>query len=111
MMAKVRRRVASRAISPEVGVGARFSITNAVRQWFNLPRSLDFSDTLGGMCRKVNCRKCGKPSWSGCGAHVEQVLGDVPKSQRCQCSAQAKVATGGTGSFISKVLKKIGGTK
>jgi hypothetical protein len=107
MMAKVRRRVASRAISPVARVGARFSITNAVRQWFNLPRSLDFSDTLGGMCRKVNCRKCGKPSWSGCGAHVEQVLGDVPQSQRCQCKMQAKNVEPAKRTFMSKLLKKI----
>ena len=33
------------------------------------------SDTLGGMCRQVTCKKCNKPSWAGCGAHVEQVLG------------------------------------
>ncbi len=37
------------------------------------------------MCRAVTCKKCGKPSWKGCGAHVEQVLGDVPRDQRCQC--------------------------
>lgn len=44
-------------------------------------------DTLGGMCRAITCKKCGKPSWAGCGAHVEQVLGNVPKAQRCQCNA------------------------
>lgn len=37
------------------------------------------------MCRRTTCKQCGKPSWAGCGAHVEQVLGDVPKSQRCSC--------------------------
>jgi hypothetical protein len=36
------------------------------------------------MCRAVNCPKCGKPTWAGCGAHVEQVLGHVPKAKRCQ---------------------------
>jgi len=30
------------------------------------------------MCRRVECRKCGRPTFAGCGAHVEQVLGDVP---------------------------------
>jgi hypothetical protein len=35
------------------------------------------------MCRKVTCKQCGKPTWAGCGAHVEQVLGDVPSSERC----------------------------
>lgn len=23
------------------------------------------------MCRAVVCRKCGKPTWAGCGQHVE----------------------------------------
>ena len=37
------------------------------------------------MCRRVTCRDCGRPTFAGCGAHVEQVLGDVPVSQRCRC--------------------------
>ena len=37
------------------------------------------------MCRRVDCRKCGRPTFAGCGAHVEQVLGDVPQAQRCRC--------------------------
>jgi hypothetical protein len=40
------------------------------------------------MCRRVTCSSCGKPTFAGCGAHVEQVLGDVPKDQRCQCREQ-----------------------
>jgi hypothetical protein len=40
------------------------------------------------MCRRTTCKQCGKPSWAGCGAHVEQVLGDVPKSERCRCREQ-----------------------
>ena len=42
-------------------------------------------DTLGGMCRRVTCKQCGKPNWAGCGAHVEAVLSDVPKADRCRC--------------------------
>ena len=42
-------------------------------------------DTLWGMCRQTTCKSCGKPSWAGCGAHVEQVLGHVPKAERCRC--------------------------
>lgn len=42
------------------------------------------------MCMQVQCPKCGKPSWAGCGAHVEQVLGHIPKDKRCQCNAQPK---------------------
>jgi hypothetical protein len=37
----------------------------------------------------MTCSTCGKASWAGCGAHVEQVLGDVPTSERCQCDRSA----------------------
>ncbi len=37
------------------------------------------------MCARVQCSQCNKPTWSGCGAHVEQVLGDVPPAERCAC--------------------------
>ena len=44
------------------------------------------------MCTRVTCRKCGKPTYSGCGQHVEQVLGDVPRAKRCQCREQEEAA-------------------
>lgn len=53
------------------------------------------------MCRRVECRTCGKPTYAGCGQHVEQVLGGVPKSQRCHCTPK----TGGA----SRILRKIFG--
>ncbi len=37
------------------------------------------------MCRRVECEKCHRPTFAGCGAHVEQVLGDVPVAARCNC--------------------------
>ncbi len=70
------------------------------------------------MCRRVTCKSCGKPSWAGCGAHIEQVLGDVPKAQRCQCrekgaqrassppASGATPAPGGIGAFFKKILGK-----
>ena len=49
----------------------------------------------GLMCRRVDCRKCGRPTFTGCGAHVEQVLGDVPRAERCRCrEEQPKQSTG-----------------
>jgi hypothetical protein len=39
----------------------------------------------------VSCSKCNRPTWAGCGAHVEQVLGHVPPAERCQCR-EAKAA-------------------
>ncbi|MFZ8997792.1 MAG: hypothetical protein ACO225_01025 [Ilumatobacteraceae bacterium] len=35
------------------------------------------------MCRQITCKECGKPTWAGCGAHVDQVLGHVPVADRC----------------------------
>jgi hypothetical protein len=44
------------------------------------------------MCRRVTCNVCGRPSFAGCGRHVESVLKDVPLSERCRCRA-AEVET------------------
>jgi hypothetical protein len=35
------------------------------------------------MCQAVICPICGKTTWAGCGRHVDQVMRDVPASQRC----------------------------
>ncbi|HEX8951163.1 MAG TPA: hypothetical protein VF997_24935 [Polyangia bacterium] len=40
------------------------------------------------MCRPATCNQCGKPTYVGCGMHVEQVLGHVPPAQRCRCHEQ-----------------------
>lgn len=37
------------------------------------------------MCMKIECAKCDKPTWKGCGKHIEQALKDVPAEERCQC--------------------------
>jgi len=50
------------------------------------------SDTLWGMCTPVTCKQCGRPSWKGCGLHVEQVLGHVAPEDRCACASDAPVA-------------------
>ena len=38
------------------------------------------------MCRRIECPKCKKPTYAGCGMHIEQVLGDIPKPERCRCN-------------------------
>jgi hypothetical protein len=43
------------------------------------------------MCRRVTCERCGKRTFAGCGAHIEQVLADVPRARRCQCQQGANV--------------------
>jgi hypothetical protein len=53
------------------------------------------------MCREIRCTKCSRPSWAGCGAHVEQVLGHVPRDKRCQCERQQ----GGVFSALKSLFK------
>ncbi len=42
------------------------------------------------MCQRVTCADCEKPDWKGCGAHIEQVLGDVPNEERCKCREEGR---------------------
>lgn len=42
------------------------------------------------MCRRVECSECHKATYAGCGMHVEQVLGDVPREDRCTCREKRK---------------------
>lgn len=46
------------------------------------------------MCSRVTCSKCGKPTFAGCGMHVESVLGNVPRDQRCKCREEAASGRG-----------------
>jgi hypothetical protein len=59
------------------------------------------------MCQAVKCSKCQKPSWVGCGAHVEQVLGHIPKSERCTCRESA--ATSGPPAKTDSLRRLFGG--
>ncbi len=54
------------------------------------------------MCSRTTCRKCGKPTWSGCGNHVEQALKGVAKSDRCQGHTKDPVEPG----FFAKLFGK-----
>jgi hypothetical protein len=56
------------------------------------------------MCQRVTCRKCGKPTYAGCGQHVEQVLGDVPVSNRCHCREQARSADSTKSSLLKRLF-------
>jgi hypothetical protein len=60
----------------------------------NIPSSAKVPalDTLGGMCRRAQCQSCNRPTYKGCGNHVEQVLGDVPTSERCHCAEERRQA-------------------
>ena len=44
------------------------------------------------MCRRVTCSTCNKPTWAGCGEHIEPAMAGVPKSERCTCAAAQKAS-------------------
>jgi hypothetical protein len=49
----------------------------------SLPKFPKTQYKLIEMCSRRNCRSCGKPTWSGCGAHIESALHGVKKEDRC----------------------------
>jgi hypothetical protein len=61
------------------------------------------------MCQRITCSSCGRPSFSGCGKHVESVLRDVPVDQRCQCrayKASGPALPKSGGGFLDKLLRR-----
>lgn len=44
------------------------------------------------MCHQVSCRICSRPTWSGCGNHIETALAGIPRSQRCPGHDSAEIA-------------------
>jgi len=54
------------------------------------------------MRQPATCRTCGKASYRGCGMHVEQVLVDVPKCQRCSCDHTQAQSAGGLLSWLRR---------
>ena len=55
------------------------------------------------MCIATTCRRCKKPSWSGCGQHIEVALKGVPHSERCVCDKSSKSLGAG---FFAKLFGK-----
>lgn len=58
------------------------------------------------MCARITCSSCGKPSYSGCGRHVEQVLGDVPEKERCRCREARAAEEKSNRSFFERLFGK-----
>lgn len=61
------------------------------------------------MCSKATCGTCKKPTWSGCGQHINQALKGVPKAERCRCRTEASKALPATtstkgGGFLSRLF-------
>ncbi len=59
------------------------------------------------MCRRVQCETCGKPTYAGCGQHIEQVLAGVPAEERCHCrdvKEESKPANEAAPSIIRRIF-------
>ena len=41
------------------------------------------------MCFQTTCGSCGKPTWSGCGGHIDSALRSVPMDARCSCKPRS----------------------
>ncbi|KAI0988018.1 hypothetical protein GJ496_010191 [Pomphorhynchus laevis] len=41
--------------------------------------------TLSTMCFEVECKKCGKLTWAGCGKHIDKVMSNIEEEFRCTC--------------------------
>ncbi|MCK7480085.1 MAG: hypothetical protein M0C28_24510 [Candidatus Moduliflexus flocculans] len=76
----VARQVGLAAIRAECGLRALSRHGRCARRGVRRPAP---GVTL--MCQRSVYRKCGKPTWVGCGRHVDEVLRDVPPAGRCQC--------------------------
>ncbi|KAM7506949.1 hypothetical protein LguiA_017402 [Lonicera macranthoides] len=37
------------------------------------------------MCYRVDCNKCGKYSWGGCGKHLTTLSASIEKGKHCLC--------------------------
>jgi hypothetical protein len=59
------------------------------------------------MCHQVTCETCGRPTWSGCGGHIEQALVGVPIIERCAC--EQSFATASNADSIDSPFKRLFG--
>ena len=42
------------------------------------------------MCRRITLKICGKPTYTGCGKHMEQALIDFLPEHRCSCPKEVE---------------------
>jgi len=58
------------------------------------------------MCKKVLCDTCNKPTWAGCGQHIEEALEGVAPADRCHCGETAEPAPVARKGFLARLLGK-----
>jgi hypothetical protein len=56
------------------------------------------------MCHQIACATCGKPTWEGCGEHIEYALKNVPPTERCTCPREKVKAAGSGKSTLDRIL-------
>jgi len=56
------------------------------------------------MCHQITCATCNKPTWEGCGEHIEYALKGVPLNERCTCPRDKVKAAGSEKSMLDRVL-------
>jgi len=56
------------------------------------------------MCHQITCATCNKPTWEGCGEHIEYALKRVPLNERCTCPRDQVKATSNTKSPLDRIL-------
>ena len=64
------------------------------------------------MCQRITCSTCAKPSYAGCGRHIEAVLGDVKPADRCRCreeKAARPAAKSNSGPGLFSFFRRSGG--
>ena len=49
------------------------------------------------MCMKITCPTCKKPTWTGCGKHIESALSGVAVEDRCSGWKTGKCEPSDTG--------------
>jgi hypothetical protein len=61
------------------------------------------------MCRRITCSTCGKPSFAGCGLHIESVLGDVAPAERCPGHDAPRPTPGERVPMLKRLFDLMGG--
>jgi len=56
------------------------------------------------MCHQITCATCNKPTWEGCGEHIEYALTGVPVTERCTCPREQVKAASNTKSPLDRIL-------
>lgn len=60
--------------------------------FLKLPAKIMLINSIS-MCYRVQCQKCYKVTWAGCGKHINETMKGLPKKYICQCPRQESFCT------------------